>query len=123
MVFIGEWAFAYSCLLDVTVPSSVTFLGQVILTLKIITFKESYLIKVFFTVCMLVRVFCHCRIKKRVLADLTCNDSGVHLLFLPSVDLYHHSDVSGCYCSYEFSISAPHRWCKSVLKVDLIFYD
>ena len=36
---IDMYAFAYSSLLDVTVPSSVTFLGQVILTLGMISLK------------------------------------------------------------------------------------
>ena len=49
---------------------------------------------------MLVRVCWHRRIKKRVPADLTCCDSGVHLLQLLPADLHHHSDVSGCYCYY-----------------------
>ena len=39
VVLIGMYAFTYSGLLDVTVPSSVTFIGQVIRTLKIIIFK------------------------------------------------------------------------------------
>ena len=43
VVLIDGGAFYYSGLLDVTVPSSVTFLGQVILSLKMITsFTLSY---------------------------------------------------------------------------------
>jgi hypothetical protein len=39
VVLIDGYAFAYSGLLDVTVPSSVTFLGPVILPLGMTTFK------------------------------------------------------------------------------------
>ena len=39
VVLIGDAAFLYSGLLDVTVPSSVTFLGPVILTLGMISLK------------------------------------------------------------------------------------
>jgi hypothetical protein len=46
---------------------------------------------------MLVRVFWQLCTEERVTADLTCCDSGVHLLFLRPADLRHHSDVSGCY--------------------------
>jgi hypothetical protein len=38
VVLLDDAAFYFSGLLDVTVPSSVTFLGQVILTLEIINF-------------------------------------------------------------------------------------
>jgi hypothetical protein len=39
VVFIDGYAFLYSGLLDVTVPSSVTFLGEVILPLGMISLK------------------------------------------------------------------------------------
>ena len=65
---------------------------------------------------MLERVLWQLCTEKRVPADLTCCDSGRHLLFLLSADLYHHSDVSGCYCYYGFLNRASHRSCKSVLK-------
>ena len=39
VVLIDMYAFSNSGLLDVTVPSSVTFLGQVLLTIEIIALK------------------------------------------------------------------------------------
>ena len=67
---------------------------------------------------MLGRVCRHLCTEERVPVDLTCCDSGIHLLFLLSVDLHHHSNVSGCYsyCYYRFSYSASHRSCKSVFE-------
>ena len=96
MVLVDSWAFAYSGLLNVTVPSSVTFLGQVVLTFWMIFFS-SFLIYEFHyhavCVCMLVRVLCHPCTGKRVLANLTCSDSGFHLRLLLPADRHHHSDV------------------------------
>ena len=70
-------------------------------------------------VCMSVCVLWQLCTEKRVSADLSCDDSGVHLPFLLSVDLHHHPNVSAC--NYRFSNSAPNRSCKYFLKVVLLF--
>jgi hypothetical protein len=72
---------------------------------------------------MLVRILWNRCIKKRVPADLTCRDSGVHLLCLLPTVFHNRSNVSGCNYYYRFSISASHRLCKSVLKLFLLIND
>ena len=80
VVLIDDWAFASSGLLNVTVPTSVTFVGQVVLSLRMISINSLKLTFNAHALCMLVRILLQQCTGKRVSADFVDVDKLCYFL-------------------------------------------